>query len=69
VDLADNGLAAERMAADSDYDAIVLDIMLPGPNGFDLCRRLRREANDPPVLMLTARDAVADRVERPGRRR
>lgn len=63
VDLAEDGLAAERMAADSDYDAIVLDIMLPGLNGFDLCRRLRREANDAPVLMLTARDAVADRVE------
>ena len=63
VDLAEDGLTAERMAADQEYDAIVLDIMLPGMDGFELCRRLRRDANDAPVLMLTARDAIADRVK------
>jgi two-component system copper resistance phosphate regulon response regulator CusR len=43
-------------------DVIVLDVMLPGGNGFDLCRELRRRGVDTPVLMLTARDSVDDRV-------
>ena len=62
VDLAEDGVTGGRMAAESDYDAIVLDIMLPGLDGFGLCRQLRRDTNDTPVLMLTARDAVSDRV-------
>jgi two-component system OmpR family response regulator len=45
-----------------DYDAIVLDVMLPGLNGFETCRRLRSDGVWAPVLMLTARDAVSDRV-------
>ena len=45
-----------------DYDAIVLDVMLPGIDGFEVCRRLRDDGVWTPVLMLTARDAVADRV-------
>jgi DNA-binding response OmpR family regulator len=46
-----------------DYDAIVLDVMLPGMDGFTLCRRLREEARrDTPVLMLTALDALDDRI-------
>ncbi len=49
------------MAAEP-FDAIVLDVMLPGGNGFDLCRDLRRSAITTPVLMLTARDDVDDRV-------
>jgi two-component system OmpR family response regulator len=70
------GLAAEGLAADvaakgedalwmaeaHDYDAIVLDVMLPGLNGFETCRRLRTNGVWAPVLMLTARDAVDDRV-------
>jgi two-component system OmpR family response regulator len=46
-----------------DYDAIVLDVMLPDRSGFDVCRALRERGVWAPVLMLTARDAVADRVE------
>jgi two-component system OmpR family response regulator len=70
------GLAAEGLSADvaargedalwlaeaHDYDAIVLDVMLPGLNGFETCRRLRTNGVWAPVLMLTARDAVEDRV-------
>ena len=45
---------------------MVLDLMLPGVGGLDVCRRLRREGNDVPILMLTARGAVAERVAGPG---
>lgn len=45
------------------YDAIVLDIMLPGVDGLEVCRRLRRSRIQTPILLLTARDTVADRVE------
>ena len=62
VDLAEDGRAAERMAADGVYDVIVLDVLLPGVDGFELCRRFRRDGLDTPVLMLTARDAVPDRI-------
>ena len=50
------------MAGATDYDAIVLDVMLPGIDGFETCRRLRADGVWAPVLMLTARDAVEDRV-------
>jgi two-component system OmpR family response regulator len=50
------------MAAATDYDAIVLDVMLPGIDGFTVCGRLRKAAVWSPILMLTARDAVRDRV-------
>lgn len=63
VDLAEDGLAAERMCANESYDAIILDILLPGLDGIELCRRLRRDGVDVPVLMLTARDAVPDRIQ------
>lgn len=63
VDLAEDGLAAERMCGDEEYDAIVLDILLPKLDGLTLCRRLRRDGVDTPVLMLTARDAVPDRIQ------
>ncbi|MDQ4019075.1 MAG: response regulator transcription factor, partial [Actinomycetota bacterium] len=53
---------AVRMARAVEYDAIVLDVMLPGTDGFDLCRALRKDGVWSPVLMLTARDAVEDRV-------
>jgi DNA-binding response OmpR family regulator len=62
VDLAEDGISAERMASDNDYAVIVLDLMLPGVDGFEVCRRLRRDGVDVPVLMLTARDAVPDRI-------
>jgi two-component system OmpR family response regulator len=50
------------MAGATDYGAIVLDVMLPGIDGFETCRRLRADGVWAPVLMLTARDAVADRI-------
>jgi two-component system OmpR family response regulator len=62
ADLAGTGEDALWMAAAHDYDAIVLDVMLPGFNGFETCRRLRSEGVWAPVLMLTARDSVEDRV-------
>ncbi|MGE3579407.1 MAG: response regulator transcription factor [Vicinamibacterales bacterium] len=62
VDLAEDGPSAERCLADVRYDAVVLDVQLPGRSGIDVCRRLREDGQAVPVLMLTARDAVADRV-------
>jgi two-component system, OmpR family, response regulator len=62
ADVARTGDDALWMARAVEYDAIVLDVMLPGPNGFEVCRRLREAGVWSPVLMLTARDAVEDRV-------
>ena len=62
ADLADRGEEALWMAHAVSYDAIVLDVMLPGLDGFAVCRRLRQEGVWSPVLMLTARDEVDDRV-------
>jgi two-component system OmpR family response regulator len=62
ADVAIKGEDALWMAGATSYDAIVLDVMLPGINGFDVCRRLREEGVWAAVLMLTARDGVEDRV-------
>jgi two-component system OmpR family response regulator len=62
ADVAASGEDALWMAQAHEYDAIVLDVMLPGLDGFETCRRLRGAAVWVPVLMLTARDAVEDRV-------
>jgi two-component system OmpR family response regulator len=62
VDVAASGEDALWMADASHYDAIVLDVMLPGISGFETCRRLRSNRVWAPVLMLTARDSVEDRV-------
>lgn len=62
VDLARDGDAAVYQAAVNTYDVIVLDVMLPGRDGFSVCRELRRRGMATPVLMLTARDAVGDRI-------
>ena len=62
ADVADTGEEALWMAEAHDYDALVLDVMLPGIDGFETCRRLRDADVWAPVLMLTARDAVEDRV-------
>jgi len=62
ADVAHSGDDALWMAQAHPYDAIVLDVMLPGLDGFETCRRLRAEGIWAPVLMLTARDAVEDRV-------
>jgi len=62
ADIALTGDDALWMAAATEYDAIVLDVMLPGTDGFTVCRRLREDGRWSPVIMLTARDAVEDRV-------
>ena len=62
VDLAGDGPEGLWLATENPYAAIVLDVMLPGFDGFELCRKLRAAGVWVPVLMLTARDAVNDRV-------
>src|SRR3954453_22049082 len=62
ADVAIKGEDALWMAGLTPYDAIVLDVMLPGIDGFETCRKLREEGVWSPVIMLTARDAVDDRV-------
>jgi DNA-binding response OmpR family regulator len=62
VDTATTGEDGLWMASESPYDAIVLDVMLPGVDGIDVCRALRRGGSNVPVLMLTARDAVESRI-------
>ncbi len=62
VDLVTDGPSAVEMAAAEEYDAVVLDLMLPGLDGFEVCRRIRARGIDTPVIIVTARDAVSDRV-------
>jgi two-component system OmpR family response regulator len=62
VDLAESGEDALEWVEAANYDAIVLDIMLPGMSGLDVCRTLRARSVQTPILLLTARDAVPDRV-------
>jgi two-component system OmpR family response regulator len=62
ADVVVTGEDALWMAASTEYDAVLLDVMLPGLDGFEICRRLREDGVWVPVLMLTARDAVEDRV-------
>jgi two-component system OmpR family response regulator len=62
VDVIGDGEEAVWMAAATDYDAVILDVMLPGIDGFEVCRRLRSDGVWSPILMLTARDAIRDRV-------
>ena len=63
VDVVANGTRALTEAAITPYDVLILDVMLPGRSGFDVARALRARGNHVPILMLTARDAVKDRVE------
>ena len=62
VDVARDGEDALYQASINDYDAVILDVMLPKRNGFEVCRELRAQGSRIPVLMLTARDAVEDRI-------
>jgi two-component system OmpR family response regulator len=62
VDVAETGDDALAQAIDNEYDAVVLDVMLPGRDGFSVCRAMRRNERWAPVLMLTARDQVRDRI-------
>jgi heavy metal response regulator len=63
VDTAPDGRSGLELATTYNYDLIVLDLMLPGLNGTEVLRRIRRDDHRVPILMLTARDAVADKVE------
>ena len=62
VDAVATGAEALELAEINSYDLIILDVMLPGLNGFEICRRLREAGLKIPVLMLTARDGVEDRI-------
>ena len=63
ADVATRGEDAIWMVAASEFDAVVLDVMLPGIDGFETCRRLREDGVWAPIIMLTARDSVEDRVQ------
>ena len=63
VDVANDGSEGYRTAVADDYDVIILDIMLPEMNGYEVCRALRNDGNKTPILMLTARDTERDIVE------
>jgi len=62
VDLADSGPQAIWAGTEFSYDAVVLDTMIPEPDGFEVCRRIRQAGRWMPVIMLTARDRIEDRV-------
>ena len=62
VDVAVTGTDAVWMGTENEYDAIVLDVMIPEPDGFEVCRRLRSDGRWAPIILLTARDSVDDRV-------
>jgi two-component system, OmpR family, response regulator len=62
VDVAMTGTDAVWMGTENEYDAIVLDVMIPEPDGFEVCRQLRADDRWAPILLLTARDSVDDRV-------
>jgi two-component system, OmpR family, copper resistance phosphate regulon response regulator CusR len=62
VDVVPTGEEALYLAAINDYDLVILDVMIPAPDGFEVCRQLRESGQRVPILMLTARDAVEDRI-------
>jgi two-component system copper resistance phosphate regulon response regulator CusR len=62
VDIAGTGEEALYQAAVNTYDLVILDVMIPAPDGFAVCRELRKSGQRMPILMLTARDAVEDRI-------
>ena len=62
VDACDDGSLAQDYLACAEYDAVVLDIMLPGISGLELLRRMREKGDRTPVLLLTAKDGIEDRV-------
>jgi two-component system OmpR family response regulator len=62
VDVVGDGTEALWMGTENNYDAVVLDVMLPGTDGFEVCRRLREAQRWAPVLILRAGDEIGDRV-------
>src|SRR5258708_37024915 len=65
VDVSSNGDDALYQADINTYDLVILDVMIPGRNGFEVCRQLRKSGQRMPILMLTAPDAVEDRITGP----
>ena len=65
VTIAADGVAGLELATDELFALVILDVMLPRLNGWEVCRRLRDQGNPVPILMLTARDSVEDRVMGP----
>ncbi|HEY7927600.1 MAG TPA: response regulator transcription factor [Candidatus Dormibacteraeota bacterium] len=63
VDIATDGPTALASARSTPFDVVVLDVMLPGMDGFDVCRELRRDSIKVPILMLTGRDSIDDRIK------
>jgi two-component system OmpR family response regulator len=63
VDVVHSGTDGIWMARENPFDAIILDVMLPGADGYDVCRTLRREGNWTPILILTAKDGIIDEVQ------
>ena len=63
VDLCDDGLDAQAFILLTEYDCIILDIMLPGKDGLSILKEMRKKGNRTPVLLLTARDSIEDRVD------
>ncbi|HEY3296675.1 MAG TPA: response regulator transcription factor [bacterium] len=63
VDVAEDGLHGEELAASSDYDVLILDVMMPRQDGWQTCRNLRRAGVLTPILMLTALDDVSDKIK------
>jgi heavy metal response regulator len=63
VDVADNGVDALFQAESNPYDLIILDIMIPGKDGIQVCRQIRKRGIETPVLMLTARDDIEDKIQ------
>jgi two-component system copper resistance phosphate regulon response regulator CusR len=63
VDVAADGDSAVFQVGTTDYDAVILDVMLPGRDGFAVCRTIRESGSSVPILMVTARDAVEARIE------
>lgn len=63
VDVVNDGLIGYDMASYEDYDLVILDLMLPGLTGIEICKKLRDEGNQTPILMLTAKNTVDDKVE------
>jgi DNA-binding response OmpR family regulator len=62
LDLASDGISGLHFAATNHYDALILDVMLPGMDGLTLCKRLREAGKQVPILMLTARDSLDDKI-------
>jgi len=63
VDVANDGLDGFDLASNESYDVVILDRMLPGLNGVQICQKLREEKNNTPILMLTAKTEITDRVD------